>query len=85
MFFFTRVIAFTCSSSLGYDLSNIKVQFLSKKTTSKLQMLEAGIFNSFKSKLRKKLARNVVYRKDTGKRASDIVKEVDVRRAVQWI
>ena len=48
-------------------------------------MLDSGIINSFKSKYRKKLVRNVVSRIDTGKTASDIVKEVDVLRAIQWI
>ena len=68
MFFFTHVTAFTCPASLGDDLM---VQFLSKNTTSKLHVLDAGIINSFKSKYRKMLARNVVFRIDTEKTASD--------------
>ena len=84
-----HVIAFTYPSSLNHHLSNIKVQFLSKNTNSKLHMLDAGItsnwncINSSMSKYRKRFARNVVFRIDTGKTASDFVKEVDVLREIQ--
>ena len=37
------------------------------------------------SKYRKWLAKNVVFRIDTGKTASDFVKEADVLREIQWI
>ena len=76
---------------MNHHLSNIKVQFLSKSTNSKLHMLDGGItsnwncINSSMSKYRNWLARNVVFRIDTGKTASDIVKEADVLREIQWI
>ena len=72
-------------TTLGDDLTNIKIRFLPKNTTSKLQMLDAGIINGFKAKYRKKLIRYVVSRIDNGKTASDIIAEVDVLRAIQWV
>ena len=54
------------------SLTNIKLVFLSKNTTSRLQPFEAGIIKNFKHKYRKLLVRYVVSRIDEGKTASQI-------------
>ena len=49
---------------LPASLTNIKLVFLPKNTTSKLQPLDAGIIRNFKHKYRKLLVRYVVSRID---------------------
>ena len=48
--------------SLVDKFSNIEVLFLPKNTVSRLQPLDTGIIQSFKSKYRKKLMRYVIAR-----------------------
>ena len=62
--------------------SNIKVVFLPKNTTSRLQALDAGIIKNFKVKYRKKLLRYVISRITNDLSASDIAKEVDILQAI---
>ena len=57
-------------------VSNITVRFLPKNTTSKLQMLDAGIIRCFKAKYRKKLVSYIVSRINAGKSATEITKDV---------
>ena len=71
--------------TLGDNLSNIKIIFLPKNTTSRLQPLDAGIIRAFESVYRKTLVRYVVTRIDDDKRAADIIKEIDVLRVIGWI
>ena len=54
-------------------LENIKLVFLPKNTTSRLQPLDAGIIRNFKQKYRKLLLRYVVSRINEGKTASQII------------
>ena len=61
-------------TSLVDKFSNIKVVFLPKNTTSRLQPLDAGITQSFKSKYRKKLIRSVIARVKEDLLASEITK-----------
>ena len=65
--------------------SNINVCFLPKNTTSRLQPLDAGIIQNFKVKYRKLLLKFVISRVNDKKTASEIVKEVDVLKAVRWV
>ena len=66
-------------------LKNIKLRFFPKRTTSRLQPLDAGIIRCFKCKYRKHLLRHVVTRLDGQKIASDIIKEVDILKAIHWL
>ena len=58
--------------------SNTKIVFLSRKTTSHLQTLDAGIVKNFKVKYRKKLLRLVIAGISNDRSASDIAKEVNI-------
>ena len=63
---------------------NINVCFLPKNTTSRLQPLDAGIIQNFKVKFLKLLLKFVISRVNDKKTASEIVKEVDVLKAIRW-
>ena len=65
--------------------SNIKIVFLRKYTTSRLQPLYTGIFKNFKVKYRKTLLRHVIARISNDRSASDIAKEVDILQAIPWV
>ena len=65
--------------------SNIKVVLLSKNTTSRLQPLDAGIIRNFKVKYRKRLLKCVISRIDDNRKASEIIQEVDILKAISWI
>ena len=65
--------------------SNIKIVFLPKNTTSRLQPLDAGIIKNFKVKHRKKLLRHVIARISNDRNPSDIAKEVDILQAITWV
>ena len=69
--------------SLSERYSNIKVAFLPKNTTSRLQPLDARIIRNFKLKYRKKLLKFVISRINV--KATDIIQEVDVLKAISWI
>ena len=71
--------------SLVDKFNNIKIVFLPKNTTSRLQPLDAGIIQSFKYKYRKKLMRFVIARPKDDVLASEITKQVDVLQAIEWI
>ena len=66
-------------------LKNIKLIFLPKCTTSRLQPLDAGLIRAFKCKYRKLLMKYVVARIDEGKNASEIIKEVNIAQAIHWL
>ena len=65
--------------------SNIKIVFLPKNTTSCLQLLDAGIIQSFKTKYRKKLMRYVIARITDDLTASEIAKGIDIPQAITWM
>ena len=59
--------------------------FLPKSTTSRLQPLDVGIIRNFKLKYRKKLLKFVISRISDNVKATDIIQEVDVLKAISWI
>ena len=58
---------------------------LLKSTTSRPQPLDAGIIRNFKLKYRKKLLKLVISRINDNVKATDIIQEVDVLKAISWI
>ena len=64
---------------------NIKIVFLPKNTTSRLQPLDTGIIKNFKVQYRKKLLRHVIARISNDRSAPDIAKEVDILQAITWV
>ena len=73
------------SESLSERYSNIKVVFLPKSTTSRLQPLDAGIIRNFKLKYRKKLLKLVISRINDNIKVTDIIQIVDVLKVISWI
>ena len=73
------------AESLSERYFNIKVVFLPKNTTSRLQQLDAGIIRNFKLKYRKKLLKFVILRINDDVKATEIIQEVDVLKAISWI
>ena len=71
--------------SLSERCSNIKVVFLPKNRTSRLQPLDARIIRNFKLKYRKKLLKLVISRISDNVKATNIIQEVDVLKAIFWI
>lgn len=67
------------------QFSHIKIVFLPKNTTSRLQPLDAGIIRNFKVKYRKRLVKFVLSRIREDASATEIVKGVNVLMAIQWI
>ena len=65
--------------------SSIKIVFLPKNTTSRLQPLDAGIIQSFKTKYQKKLMRYVIARINDDLTASEIAKGIDILQAITWV
>ena len=67
--------------------SNIKMVFLPKNTTSRLQPLDAGIIKNFKVHYGRCLIRHVLasINDKNSLKASDIAKSVDVLLAIRWI
>ena len=59
--------------------------FAKKNTTSRLQLLDAGIIRNFKLKYRKKLLKFVISRINDNVKATDIIQEVDVLKTISWI
>ena len=71
--------------SLSERYSNMKVVFLPKNTTSKLQPLDVGIVRNFKLKYCKKILKFVVSRINDNVKATVIIQEIDVLKAISWI
>ena len=72
--------------TLQNNFQNIKVIFLQKCTTSRLQPLDLGIISAFKCKYRKRLLKYVVSRIDEGKNASEIIQDVvNISKAIHLI
>ena len=65
--------------------SHVKIVFLPKNTTSKLQPLDAGIIKNFKVFYRKQLLQHVLARIKPGSKASDVITSVDLLKSVGWV
>ena len=59
--------------------------FLPKNTSSRLQPLDAGIIRNFKLMYRKKLLKFVISRISDNIKATDIIQEFDILKAISWI
>ena len=76
----------TCHpKTLQTSLTNIKLVFLPKNTTSRLQPYDTGIIRSFKYKYRKLLVLYVVSRIDEAKMASQIIEDIHVLKVIKWL
>ena len=69
--------------SIGENLSNITIKFLTKNTMSKTQPLDAGVIANWKVKYKKRLLRYVCSKVDRVKNASEIVKSINVSMAIE--
>ena len=65
--------------------SNIKIVFLPKNTTSRLQPLDTGIIRNFKVKYRKFLVKYVLSRINDNASAEEIVQDVNILMAIRWV
>ena len=65
--------------------SHVKIVFLPKNTTSKLQPLDAGIIKNFKVFYRKQLLQHVLVRIKPGSKASDVINSVDLLKSIGWV
>ena len=76
----------TChSESMIGQFLQIKIIFLPKNTTSRLQPLETDIIQNFKVKYRRSLVKYVLARIQEDASATQIVKGVDVLVAIRWL
>ena len=74
-----------CSGPNIDPSGNIKLIFLPKCTTSRLQPLDAGIIKAFKRKHRKRLLKYVVSQIDEGKNVSEIILGINIANAIHWL
>ena len=76
----------TCHpESMDDKLSNIKIVFLPKNTTSRLQPLDAGIIRNFKVKYQKSLVKYVLLRINDNAYAAEIVQDLNILMAIRWV
>ena len=76
----------TCHpESLDDHFFNIKIVFLPKNTTSRLQPLDAGIIRNFKVKYRKSLVKYVLSRINNNASAAEIVQDVNILMTIRWV
>lgn len=67
------------------QLSNVNVAFFPANATSLLQPLDGGIIKTIKAAYRNELLTFVIQRIEEDKTVTDIIKSVDVLRAITWI
>ena len=71
---------------LQEGLKNIKLKFLPKNTTSRLQPWNAGIIENVKHKYRKLLIHYILARIDSvNPTATEIIKDVIILKVIKWI
>ena len=64
---------------------NIKIVLLPKNTLLRLQPVDAGIIQSFKTKYQKKFMRYVIGRINDDLFASEIAKGIEIFQAITWV
>ena len=70
--------------NLQEGLKNIKLQFLPKNTSSRLQPCDTGIIKNFKHKYRTLLIRYILARIDSvNQTASEIIKDVIILKVIE--
>ena len=73
------------AESMDDKFSNIKIVFLPKNTTSRLQPLDAGIIRNFKVKYRKSLVKYVLSRINDNASAVEVVQDGNILMAIRWV
>ena len=71
--------------NLVVKYSNIKIVFLPKNTTLRLQSLDAGIIKNFQVNIKKNLLGHVIPRISNDRSASDIAKDFDIPQGITWV
>ena len=66
------------------SFSQIKIFFLTKSTTVRIQPLDAGIIQNFKVQYRKRPVKYVLARINEYSSATQIIKDVYILMAIQW-
>ena len=75
----------TCHPESMIDsLSQVKIIFLPKNTTSRLQPLDAGVIQNFKVMYRKRLVKYELAIINENFSATRIIKDVNVLMVIQW-
>ena len=59
-----------CTAHCNINLKSVKIEFLPPNTTSKLQPMDQGIIQNFKTLYRKEIIRKIVYDIDEGRPCS---------------
>ena len=71
---------------LQEGLKNIKLEFLPKNTSSRLQPCDAGIMKNYKHKYRKFLIRYILACINSVNRtATEIINDVTILKVIEWI
>ena len=73
------------SETFQNNFKNIKLIFLPKCTTSWLHPRDTGKISAVKCKYRKRLMKYVVSQIYKGKNASEIIKDVNIAKAIHWL
>ena len=76
----------TCHpESMDDKFSNIKIVFLPKNTTFRLQPLDAGIIQNFKVKYRKSLIKYVLSRINDNASEEEIAQDLNILMTIRWV
>ena len=66
-------------------LTIMKLIFLPKCAMFRLQPFDAGVITVLKCKYKKLLLKYVVSQIDEGKKTSEIIKDVNIAKAIHWL
>ena len=76
--------AYCHPKSIIDSFSQIKIIFMPKNTTLRLQPLDAGVIQNFKVTYRKRLVKCVLARINEYSSATSIIKDVNILMAIRW-